>query len=282
MVSWQAVKEIQRALQAIFSDSIVLFGGSYWTGEAGASSDLDFYILRPFFSFFAYRRSLAAVAELKKRLGGISINCLVMPRFFYERGWYFVAGETEDGRVVQSPLNAKIIFRTAIKLAYWNYLLSLLAEDTTVQQFTLAKMAQHLAVARTIVLHHPPDQRGFSTQFLLEQAAPFAGDWNSVQSLLKAKQQGEAIAEALLPGLAAACLRAADELYRAGARYWRFSLINYCIYNSKFLHRKNPLFLFNNPDKIIVDRLRSALNRHADLTRLREEMRTIVFPVIMI
>ena len=137
MLTSQAVKDIHQALQALFSDSVVLLGGSYWTGEATDASDLDFYILRPLGHFFAYKRQLPAVEKLKQHYSGTTINCMVMPRFFYDHGWYFVVGVSVNGKIWQSPLNKKIIFRTAIKLAYWNYILFLTANETSEKRFTL-------------------------------------------------------------------------------------------------------------------------------------------------
>lgn len=280
MLSAQAVGEIHLALQAIFSDSLVLLGGSFWSGEAGESSDLDFYILRPLRRFFAYRRGLPEVRALKERYAGAIINCLVAPRFFYERGWYYAAGQTTNGEVWRSPLNTKIIHRTAIKLAYWNYILFLTAEEQAEKQLTLIKTAQQLAVAQTVLASAPPE-KGLTTGFLIGHL-PEDFAWNPVRKLLSTKQTAWTFSFPELEAIAAGLFSLAERLRAAHPRQWRFSFANYCVYNGKFLRRRNPLFLFSNPDKMIVDRLREGLRGRTDLIRLREEMRTIVFPVIMI
>ena len=282
MLPTPAVKAIHQALQTIYSDSIVLLGGSYWTGEAGKNSDLDFYILRGWRHFFVYKKYFPAVKQLKQQYRGTAINCLVMPRFFYERGWYFTAGETVGGAVWQSPLNTKIVFRSAVKLAYWNYVLYLTAKRPAEKQFTLAKMAQHLAVAKALLVEALPCRKGFAASFLLEQLSLAGISWNPVKAMLTAKKNGAVLSFLELDQMSRQLLALAEGIFLSGRRHWRFSLANYLIYNGKFLCHKNPLFLFKNPDKMIVDRLRGELENKMDLIKLRAELGTVVFPVIMV
>ncbi|MBI5729313.1 MAG: nucleotidyltransferase domain-containing protein [Candidatus Magasanikbacteria bacterium] len=281
MLTSQAVKAVHQALQAIFSDSVVLLGGSYWTGEATDTSDLDFYILRPFWHFFVYKWHLPAVEKLKRDHSGVTINCMVVPRFFYERGWYFVAGETVNGEIWQSPLNTKIVFRSAIKLTYWNYILFLTAAEPAEKQFALTKMAQHLTVARVVLTPAELPANGLTASFLIE-CLPTDQVWNPVRNLLLAKQTGQLFPVSELEAFSTGLFLLAERLFADNPGYWGFSWVNYIIYNSKFFRHKNTLFLFKNPDKMIVDCLREGLKNQTDLGRLREEMRTIIFPVIMI
>jgi hypothetical protein len=63
--------------------------------------------------------------------------------------------------------------------------------------------------------------------------------------------------------------------------YFNFSWSNYLLYNVRFLLRGNPLFIFQNPDKIVLQKIRSGLAEHPSLSQLYEEMRQIIFPIII-
>lgn len=70
-------------------------------------------------------------------------------------------------------------------------------------------------------------------------------------------------------------------LVETGKKYFSWSLPNYVIYNLHFLRKGSALFIFKNPDKLVLDRLINALALPPhELRESLESIKKIVLPII--
>jgi len=214
MLSSSEVQKIHQELSRIYRDNLVLLGGSYANNTAGEDSDLDIFLICNL-KFFLNRKKFKALSQnLKKQYPKLQI--MLVPKIFFKYGWYKVQGRDINGREFSSPINKKIIFRNACKLAYF-YLLKSSAGD----------------------------KKEYWKKQSDKQAA-----------LAKETQSGEKIEKLM-----------------------SFSLVNYLIYNLKFIPIGNFEFLFCNPDKKIINLLKKSAKEN-DLSKLAYFER-VVFPVII-
>lgn len=214
MLSSSEVQKIHQELSRLYRDNLVLLGGSYANNTADEDSDLDIFIICGL-KFFLNRKKLQVLSQnLTKQYPKLQI--MLVPKIFFKYGWYKVQGRDVSGQEFSSPINKKIIFRNACKLAYF-YLLKSSAGD--------------------------------KKEYWKKQS-------NKQAALAKEAQAGEK-AEKLIA----------------------FSLVNYLIYNFKFIPTGSFEFLFCNPDKKIINLLKKAVKEN-NLSKLAYFER-VVFPVII-
>ncbi len=123
MLNAETVKEIHASLSKIFPNNLVLIGGSYADQKAVADSDLDIFLLCSWNFFFNRKKYQPLVKDLKSKFPQLQI--MLVPNLFFKYGWYKVSGTDISGQRYSSPLNKKIVFRNAVKLAYFYLLKSI-------------------------------------------------------------------------------------------------------------------------------------------------------------
>lgn len=249
------IAEIHRELEKIYNRGLVLLGGSYLYGEAEENSDLDFYVICPWRAFFYYCRHKELAAGIKTTYPQISL--MIVPKWFFKKGWYYIYGRDLREKICASPINKKIIWRNCLKLACFSYLKFLLSAEHTPRQRYLLKAARLLAAA-------------LSLENLKGKSEPlFTAD-----SLKGAMAKLAINGEDLLPALKSA--------WQGGRANLSFSLANYLIYNFRFLPKGHLDFLGRDPDKFILDKFFSGFETGKDLNELAIAMQKIVFPVFVI
>ncbi|MBI5221254.1 MAG: hypothetical protein HY979_00410 [Candidatus Magasanikbacteria bacterium] len=214
MLSNGEVKIIHQQLSQIFCDNLVLLGGSYMENTASVDSDLDIFLVCGWIFFLNRKKYQLLVTDLKNKYPQLQI--MLVPKIFFKYGWYKVVGEDINGKKYSSPTNKKIIFRNAVKLAYF-YLLKSITSNK--KDYWKKQSDKQAAIAKEISAGE---------------------DKNELMS---------------------------------------FSLSNYLIYNFKFIFRGNPQFLFSNPDKKIISKLKKMVEQN-NVGNLAA-MEKIVFPVII-
>lgn len=244
------IARVHRELQTLASGTTVLLGGSYWLGEPEKESDIDFYILCGWKDFLGYKKFKLGIEEIKIHHSNANINCLFVPLLFFNRGWFYGAGKTISGETKQSPVNRKIIFRSAIKLAYYHVLQATVKPNNN----AFKKAKRQLAIAQRMVIRNPVS--AFDLQ----------------PGYLKIEEYGEA----------SALIQAITAIWQANRAWQSFSLINWLTYNIKFLRRGKALFLFTNPDKLIIRKMKNGLIKNAHLAELSIWAGEYVFPVVML
>lgn len=126
MLSSSEVQKIHQELSRLYRDNLVLLGGSYMNGGANEDSDLDIFLICGL-NFFLNRKKLKILSQdLKTQYPKLQI--MLVPKIFFKHGWYKVQGRDINGQEFSSPINKKIVFRNACKLAYF-YLLKSSAGD---------------------------------------------------------------------------------------------------------------------------------------------------------
>lgn len=123
MLNAEMVKEIHANLSKIFPNNLVLLGGSYADQKAVSDSDLDIFLICSWVFFFNRKKYQPLVKDLKTKFPQLQI--MLVPNLFFKYGWYKVSGTDINGKKFSSPLNKKIVFRNAVKLAYFYLLKSI-------------------------------------------------------------------------------------------------------------------------------------------------------------
>ena len=214
MLNTETIKTIHERLAALFPKNLILLGGSYATGNATEESDVDIFLICNGLFFLQRKKYQPLVVDLKKQYPQLQI--MLVPKIFFKYGWYNVSGRDIKGKEYTSPKNKKVIFRNAVKLAYFYLLKSALGINKEYWKKQSDKQAQ---IAKSILAGETPEQ------------------------------------------------------------YLTFSWINYFIYNLKFIPKGNFQFLFCNPDKTILKKLKKMVAEND--TSQFYKMEKIVFPVIM-
>lgn len=249
------IAEIHQELEKIYNRGLVLLGGSYLYGEANDESDVDFYIICPWRAFFYYSQHKELATEIKIKYP--QINTMLVPKWFFKKGWYYIYGRDLSGKIHVSPVNKKIIWRNCLKLACFSYLKSLLIAEPGLKQKNLLKARRLLAAA-------------LSLNNFQNNSEPIFAASNLNEPMSKVTTNGEN----LLPALKNAWQSRGDNL--------TFSLVNYLIYNFRFLPKGNFSWLGRNPDKFILNKFFAGFASGKDLDKLKQEMQKIVFPVFVI
>lgn len=126
MLSSSEVQKIHQELSRLYRDNLVLLGGSYLNATMNEDSDLDIFLICGL-NFFLNRKKFKTLSQdLKTQYPKLQI--MLVPKIFFKYGWYKVQGRDINGQEFSSPINKKIIFRNACKLAYF-YLLKSCAGD---------------------------------------------------------------------------------------------------------------------------------------------------------
>ncbi|MDO8626389.1 MAG: nucleotidyltransferase domain-containing protein [Candidatus Magasanikbacteria bacterium] len=245
MFSRSLIQQIEERFTAEFPKYLVLLGGSYFWGTANDQSDLDLYCIVPLLlAPGAIKKSKLLVKEFPEA----NLNVTIVPRFFYTHGWLSVVGEDLNGIKHQSKFNYAVDLVDTIKLAGFYYLKSLVASGN-LQEYWLKK-----ASARVNYL----DNLKFG------QSRPeFIND--------SAKYDPEFMRENIL--------RCINNFLVSKFRLRP----HYFIYNLFFLARGSALWLFKNPDKMVLSKLKFYLEHPEEVTaRACEDLAQIVFPVIIV
>lgn len=253
MYSTPLITEIHRELKRIYNRGLVLLGGSYLYGEASEESDLDFYIICPWRAFFYYCKHKELATELKAKYA--PVNIMLAPKWFFKNGWYYIYGQDLAGKIHVSLVNKKIIWRNCLKLACFSYLKFLLTAESDLKQKNLLKARRLLAAALSLDNFKNENEPLFATENLKEVVTELgSGD--------------------LLPAL--------KNAWQNGGASLSFSLINYLIYNFRFLPKGDFSWLWRNPDKFILNNFFAGFYSDKKLNELAVEMQKIVFPVFVI
>jgi len=250
MYTADEIKNIHAELQKVFTRGQVYFGGSYLYGEAGESSDLDFYFIGGILTCNFYRRHKELLFGLKAKHPEISV--MLLPKFLVWFGWYYGYSVDSAGRLFNPPGNKRLIVGNCLKLAYFNYLRNLVKAGDSARN--TAKAWIELSAAPLVARAPQVNEPFFSAKYLQDRGALLSGDF----------------------------LFVAEKVTFDLWNFLRFSPANYLIYNIKFGLRGDFRFLFKNPDRYIVAYLRRALKNGKNLDIIYPDIKKIVFPVIIL
>ncbi len=247
MAEMEFIKKLHRELQAAFVGTQILLGGSYWSGEADAESDIDFYCLCSWRFFFGYKKAAEKNKLIRQKFPEANYAIILVPNFFFRRGWLYAVGITEEGNVRQSKSNRKLIFRNALKLGWYNYFLY--ARYGFKKYLEKSRHQAAIAERTSLAAELKPSD--------LQKSNLSIPDWSAEQ----------------IPGLL-------TQMETQHQKLLHFSLVNWLIYNTKFLVRGNPLFFFANPDKLILRKINQSKNNGGP--EFIAWLKKYVFPVIII
>lgn len=270
------IAAIHQHIKKSYNHGLVLLGGSYGYGEETADSDVDFYLIAPLGWILYYRFTKSKKIAHKKYPG---VNLILIPQSFYRRGWYYVYGKDDRGRIHCTPINRLIIFRNSLKLAYFNYLKFLLA-DQSQKPYLLTKAIKCGITARAMLGNAPSGPPLLSNDFMAAwlQLNP-TDDWSVFANLLKKGVTDPPELDALEEVF----LKLTRALYLAHPDALRFSLVNYLTYNAKFwLWQGKAIFLFRNPDKFILRKLEAGLASGIAPDQLYQQVAPIIFPIVIL
>lgn len=257
MLTPEAIRQIQTDLQSIFPKSLILLGGSYLWNEASESSDADFYVVGGDINFWLNRKS-KRLSILKNKF--LEINITWCPRVFFIFGWYDIFGQDLIGNIYRSPLNYKINWRNTIKLGYFYCLQTLAATTEEEKNKWLKKASKRLAWARKL------ENRQLG---ITDPIKPYFSFFNLTKTL-----NSNWSVEEIIKGL--------DELVRVGDKQLKFSLVNYLIYNIKFIIHKDFSFLNSNPDKKIILEMQKLI-QNSNITQSGVGLiNRVIFPVYIL
>ncbi len=258
MYSLETISQIHHKLQALDPSALVLLGGSYLYGEAGEESDVDFYLICPLWQLFFLKPYKNLVGDLRKRFPDVDFSLMVVPRWLREHG-YYIYGQDVNGKIHSWAVPTSVLVRNCLKLAYFNFLRSKV-EYKGIER-NIAKTKKQLAVAYMATTGKIDFNKAiFSREYIQSHEASIS------------RLGGVGVGE---DNLSQALQQACHQLLS----YLTFSWSNYLLYNVRFLLRGNPLFLFKNPDKMIVKRLADGLHGGEDYKKLYQEIKEIIFPV---
>ncbi|MSU75659.1 MAG: hypothetical protein EXS55_04050 [Candidatus Magasanikbacteria bacterium] len=285
MYSPETISQIHSQLQALDPSALVLLGGSYLYGEAGEESDVDFYFVCPNWRIFFLKRLKKLINDLKQRFSEVDFTVMIVPRWLRHDG-YGIYGRDTRGKIHSWALPIPTLIRNCLKLAYFNYLRSIV--EPTRKDRNRLKVKKQLAVAQLAAegkidfnqpifsWRHIQNHRAQNTP---TSVLPLSGGGNDSPSPFRGGAGGGVFgvsegAESLVEQL--------DQAFHQLLPHFTFSWPNYLLYNVKFLLRGNPLFLFKNPDKMIIERLKEGFDKKEDPVSLYREIKEIIFPVIIL
>jgi hypothetical protein len=249
MYSEQTIAQIHRDLQALDLSALVLLGGSYVYGEAGEESDVDFYWLCPSWRVFFLFKLKKKVKELRGQYPDIDFSVMIVPQWLRRHG-YYIYGQDVNEKIFTWGLPFPTLIRNCLKLAYYNHLRSIV--EPKGKERNIQKTRKQLAVAE------------LARQGKIDFNRPIFS-WNYINERLNANQQ-----------------LTLDGAHSRFQSYFTFSFSNYLLYNVRFLLRGNPLFLLKNPDKMIIKQLKESFDKQEDPVKLYNEIKEIIFPVIIL
>lgn len=146
MLVAETLTGLQRELKKIVGNSLVLLGGSYFHGGAKEVSDVDFFVIVSWFNYFKVWQRRKVIKKWEGSSTEVKINVMIVPRFFYNRGWYYISGRGLGGKKYCSKIRHDLVLGNALKLSafYGLKFLNGMGEDW------LRKAGKQLAIARLI------------------------------------------------------------------------------------------------------------------------------------
>ncbi len=303
MYSRTVIDQIHSALQALNPSALVLLGGSYLYGEAAEESDVDFYLICPLWRLFFLQRYKKLMIDLRKRFPDVDFSLMVVPRWLKHYG-YYIYGRDVNGKIHSWAVPMSVLVRNCLKLAYFNYLRAMVNPSLYpspnrggagggVRERNLNKARKQLAVAHLAAAGKIDFGKPiFSKNYILantaksdEQQLSFRIPVAVGEESLSGQQQlnnGTVEPFDLDRDLSSSAWADSLEMTSDLLPYFSFSWSNYLLYNVRFLLRGNPLFLFKNPDRMILHRLADGLRAEENYEKLYKEMKEIIFPVIIL
>ncbi len=282
MSSDQASKNITKTFKPIFPNDQILRGGSHTYDEGTRSSDLDFYIIisHPWNVYRNRAHYSSEIAKLKTELQTINLSILIVPKYFFKKGYYYVYGQDETGAIIESKINKKIIYRHSLKFALFYHLEFLRAADDKEKARLLIKTAKQLSAAVLMRQSAKPKSPIFSKENLktgLEKITNLA--YKLLTEILSANPEHISHAELESWGreVAAFLIAEADRKHR----YLKFSNANYLIYNIRFITKKDFSFLFHNPDKYIIKKLKEVVLKRDTSDATHAYFKKVIFPALI-
>ena len=116
MYSPAIISQIHSELQALNSSALVLLGGSYLYGEAGEESDVDFYLICPWWQLFFLQSYKKLMSELRKKFPNVVFSLMVVPRWLKHHG-YYIYGRDTSGKIHTWGVPTSVLVRNCLKLA---------------------------------------------------------------------------------------------------------------------------------------------------------------------
>lgn len=146
MLVAETLTGLQRELKKIVGNSLVLLGGSYFHGGAVESSDIDFFVIVSWFNYFKVWSRRKVIKKWKGNSAEAKINVMIVPRFFYNRGWYYISGRGLGGKKYCSKMRYDLVLHNAFKLSAFYGLKFLIGAGDDWKR----KAGKQLAIAKLI------------------------------------------------------------------------------------------------------------------------------------
>lgn len=272
MYTREFLRTLQRELAEAAPGGTVLLGGSYAYGEATSTSDVDFYIICPWYKLFSYHTSVRA---WKKSHSNLQITVMVVPSFALVSGWYYVYGETVEGQVITSFFNKNSIITSALILGYFYWLkyhVATTQEEKTLAVVSLAKKISFIDTACNYSKNDTPALCWSMMRRSVSKSSPWA------HTILQARMDGT-LKDQVMPE---DMLQTLSKLYEDNKEHVRFSLTAYLAYNALAIRHGKWLFLFGNPATIILLKIRRGLENNVEPSKLYEEVQSIIYPSVVL
>lgn len=275
------LRELHTKLQSLDPRITLLLGGSYAYGEAHEDSDVDFYAVLPWTKLLSYHGLKHKIQNLKDSYFGVRFSVMIVPRFFFERGWFYVHGHDECGDIHASPINTRSIIRHSLKLALFHYFLFLISPDRSRKIRELLKIAKLSAVLRVLTKTIYIFQPLFSVATLSQHLDPKN---NSIdKTIMEALQKGREFSSEELSSSAAVLYEYLKTFYTENKHHFRFSLLNSLVYALQGIRHRSSLFWTSNPDTMVINYLLDTIeNKRENLKEEEKKITTIIFPVLII
>lgn len=267
------VSELHQKLAGSFKNWLVLLGGSHFFKEETQDSDIDFYLLLPWWQMFNYKK---IKIKLKKILTTVNnAHCMLVVTVFNKPlSLYYIKGVDINNRVCGYGSTHRFI-RNSIKMALFNYLRSQVLTDNAWRNFK--KSFKQLATHQ--ILQNSPQTRGdlFSFQFINDNKDKLSPRLANILPDLQ-NQNPPPNFFTLKPLLLQELLISAKKFLGQE----KFSLSTYFTFNILMFFRRRKLILNADPDIIVTAQLVDALTNSTDLNIHYEQINQTILPVIII
>lgn len=274
----EQILKAHQQLQLLFgANNPALLGGSYLYGEARAHSDVDFYVVCSWKVFFGFRRYDGNLAGIRKTIAPLKMTVMLIPKWFFKRGWYYIYGQDVKGRVHESKFNRQVVFRTALKFAYYHYAKSLAATTEHDQQKFFVKAAVQLAAA-IVVLNNQRKRELFFSQASLHQALATLPEAEWLLPILANATPHCSPPIDELKNMQKMFLEQLVEITRRGKEFLHFCWPNFLIYLFKLRSGYGGL----NPDAYIIEEIKTGLQNNSNLVALASRMEKVVFAAVIL
>lgn len=273
------IKQVHTELQNLCPKTTMLFSGSFLYGHATETSDLDFYCIG---GIAELRKAKKLLQTWKKNNGHEDVHIMLVPTIFFKRGWYYIYGRDREENIQASKHHRRINIANGIKFSYF-YFLKLLNATTEVEQQQYAwKCAQKIGLTMLALTSPHASAEPLTIENLISYLAQEREVFQPVITILEARLQNRPLSEFEINTFSHFGTLILDKVYRKTVPKLGFSLVQYCLYNAKYLPKGNGLFLFANPDKMILLKMRHALAARTISTELLSWLKEYIFPVVII